>query len=215
MKYPFTSLTIFPLLRLFVRKTIGFENLPKPPFILAANHDSYLDPMLIIAVVVPKVDKQVHYLAMKGRFWDFFGDKIARNWAGCVPLDEGKEKALKELMRLLRKGDVVGIFPGGPRSPDGNLTKGKTGAVRMALAAHCPVVPVGLIGTYDISPRDQIIPRLKRCEMRFGKPIYFNKYYNKKITNGTLHTLTHNLMKEIAKLINKKYLYKEIELSRL
>lgn len=208
MIYPFADKTFFALVRLFIRKVDGINNLPKAPFILAANHDSYLDPLLIGSVVVPKIGKQMHYLAMKGRFWNIFGDFISRKWAGCVPFDEGKKKAIKELIRLLKKGDMVGIFPGGPRSADGNLTRGKTGAVRLALAAKAPIVPLGLIGTYGIASGEKLIPRFKRADMKFGKPIFYDKYYNKKITKKLLRNLTNSLMEEIAKLINKKYLYK-------
>lgn len=209
MIYPFTSLTWFPLLRLFIRKTHNIGNLPKPPFILATNHESYLDPMLLDSVVIPRIDKQVHFLSMKGRFWHVFGDTLSRKWAGCVPLDEGKERAVKELVRLLKKGDAVGIFPGGPRTLDGNLTRGKTGAVRLALEAKVPIVPAGIIGAYEIAPKERLIPRLKRCEIRFGKPVYYDKYYDKKVAKKSLRKLTNELMQKIAKLINKKYLYND------
>ena len=208
MIYPFANIILFSLFMLFVRKFHNIELLPKPPFIIAANHDSYLDPLVLGPIVVKKTNKHIHFLAMKGRFWDMFGDRISRRWAGCVPLDEGKEKAIDELIRLLKKGDTVGIFPGGPRSLDGNLNKGKTGALRLALAAKCPIVPVGIIGAYDIAPGDRILPRLKRCEIKFGKPIYYDKYHNKKITKSLLRKLTDDLMEDIAKLANKKYLYK-------
>ncbi|MFH2028837.1 MAG: lysophospholipid acyltransferase family protein [Nanoarchaeota archaeon] len=207
MIYPFADFFLGSLVRLFIRKVHGMENLPKPPFILAANHESYLDPFLIIATVTPKLNKQIHYLAMKGRFWNKFGEIISRKWAGCVPLDEGKDKAMAELISLLKKGEIIGIFPGGPRSLDGNLTKGKTGAVRLALAAKVPIIPIGLKGTYDIAPKDKIIPNLKRCELFFGKPIYYTRYYKKKLSNRSLHKLTDGLMRQIGKLINKKYLY--------
>ena len=207
MIYPFLNHTLLALLRLFVRRVVGKENLPQPPFIVAANHESYLDPLLIVAVLVPRKDKQVHFLAMKGRFWHVFGDYISRKWAGCVPLDEGKEKALAELERLLKKGDIVGIFPGGPRSLDGNLTRGRTGAVRLAIAARVPIVPAGIIGAYDIASGDRLVPRLKRAEIVFGKPIHLTPLYGKRITKSMLRTHTDKLMEEIAQLIHKKYVH--------
>jgi len=203
MVFPILKITLFPVTRLFIRKYSGLENLPSPPFILAANHGSYLDPFLMSAVVVPKIDKKIHYLAMKGRFWNFFGDHISREWAACVPVDEGKKKALDDLTKCLKKGNIVGIFPGGARTLDGHLTRGKTGAVRLALNANVPIVPVGILGAYKIAPRDKLIPRLKRCELKFGKPIYYKK--PKKITHALLRTHTTHLMKTIAKMIGKKY----------
>jgi len=203
MVWPVIKRTLFPISRLFIRHHTGLEHLPKPPFILAANHESYLDPFLILSLVVPKINKKIHYIVMKGRFWDFFGDRLSREWAACVPVDEGKKKAVKELEKVLKKGSCVGIFPGGARSLDGNLTKGKTGAVRLALNANVPIVPVGIIGAYEIAPKNQLIPKLKRCELKFGKPIYLKK--PKKITHALLRKHTTTLMKTIAKLIGKKY----------
>jgi 1-acyl-sn-glycerol-3-phosphate acyltransferase len=206
MLYALPIIASFRLGGLFVRKVYGIENLPKSGgFILAANHDSYLDPFIIMASLISSINHRVHWLAMKGRFWDFFGDRISRNWSGCVPLDEGKEKALKELTEFLKKGDSVGIFPGGPRSPDGNLTKGKTGISRLVLGAKVPVIPVGLIGTYEIAPKERLIPRLKRADVKIGKPMYFKKYYNKKVTKKILIEIVDEVMKEIARLTKKRY----------
>ncbi|MFH1641665.1 MAG: lysophospholipid acyltransferase family protein [Nanoarchaeota archaeon] len=203
MVYPIARYTVAPLLRLFIRKVDGLNNLPKPPFIIAANHESFLDPFLILAVTLPLIDQKIHYLAMKGRFWNLFGDGISRHWAGCVPLDEGKQNALTELADILSNGGIVGIFPGGPRSLDGRLTKGKTGAVRLALETKVPIVPVGLIGTFNIAPDNTLIPRPRRANIRFGKPIYYNT------KNPNLKNLTSDLMAKIADLADKQYLYNE------
>lgn len=208
MKYPFTSIIIFPLLRLFIRKATGLENLPKKGgFVIAANHESYLDSYIIGAVIIPKIDKQIHFLTLKTGFGiKLVGEKIAHDWAGDIFLEKGKEKeALDEAVHVLKKGGIVGIYPGGRTSK--RLRKGKTGAVRMALRAKVPIVPIGLIGTYKIAPKERRIFSLRRCELNIGKPIYMDKYYNKKITKALLRKLTDDLMLEIARLTGKKYLY--------
>ena len=207
--HPYLEYSIGALFRLFVRKVHGAENIPvNKPFILAANHDSFLDPLIIYASVNKYIDKPVHWLAMKGRFWGYFGDLIAHDWIGCVPLDQGKDKALSELVDLLRNGDKVGIFPGGPRSPDGSLTRGKTGISRLVLGARVPVIPVGLIGTFNIAPRERVIPHLKRAEIKFGKPMYFDKYYKKRVSKKMLREIVTEVMKGIGKLTKKRYKYK-------
>src|SRR3989344_2559149 len=192
MVYSFTNITLFAILRLFLRKADGIENIPKKgAFIVAANHESYFDPLLIIATIVPLINKKIHFLAMRGRFWNKFGDKISHDWAGCVPLDKGKEyKALKELKYLLNKKEIIGIFPEGPRSLDGNLRKGKTGISRLVLSAKVHVLPVGLIGTYEIASNEKLIPKLKKANIRIGKPLYFNEYYNKRVTKKVLREIT-------------------------
>ena len=209
MKYPFIITIILKLARLFVRGVSGLENIPKKGgFIIAANHESYLDSYIIGAVIVPKIDKQIHFLTFKtGLGIKLFGEKIAHDWAACIFVEKGKEKeALDKTIHLLKKGEIVGIYPGGRTSK--RLRKGKTGAVRAALRARVPIVPVGLIGTYNIAPKERRIPALKRCEIRIGEPIYLTKYYNKKITKALLRKLTDELMLEIARLTGKKYLYR-------
>ena len=208
MAYFFTKLMMLPILRLFIRKVDGLENLPKKAFVLSANHESYFDSYLINAITLPHLDKIVHVLTVKtGLGIKLVGEKISKKWAGVILLEKGKEKeALDETVQLLKKGEIVGIYPGGRTSK--RLRKGKTGAVRAALRARVPIVPVGLIGTYNIAPKERRIPALKRCEIRIGEPIYLTKYYNKKITKALLRKLTDELMLEIARLTGKKYLYR-------
>jgi len=187
----------------FIKRTDGKKNIPKKgPFIIVANHNSYLDPFIIYKVVYPHINQKIHFLAMKGRFWDKFGDKISRG-VGCIPLDEGKEKALNEMESLLNQGKVVALFPGGPRSLDGSLPKGRTGAVRLALATNALILPIGIIGAYEIAPRDNLIPKLKRCEVKIGKPISIKT--KKEITKRLLHHLTDKMMMEITKLSKEDY----------
>lgn len=209
MVYPISKRTIFlPLRLLFLKNIEGTENIPKKgPFILTSNHESYLDPLLIGSVVIPLLNKKIHFLAKKGYFWDFFGNKIAKDWGGCISLSDGKEKALQKLMLLLKQGEIVGIFIEGPESLDGQLKKGKTGAVRLALKAKVPILPIGLIGTFNIVPGNKLIPKLKRAKLRIGKLIYLDKYYQKKIGNRLLRKLTDDIMYIISELTGKPYNY--------
>ena len=191
------------LARLFIRKVRGKKNIPlNMPLVVVANHDSYLDPFLIVSILDSVVKKKIHFLVMKGRFWNKFGDRLSRG-CGCIPLDDGKEKALKEMEYLLKKKEIVALFPGGPRSLDGSLPKGKTGAVRLALSTKAQILPIGIIGSYEIAPQDKLIPKLRRCEVNIGRPISLAPA--KKITKRSLNLLTDKVMVEIAKLSNKKY----------
>lgn len=207
MVYPISKKILFAPLKLFLKKIEGMENIPKKgSFVLASNHESYLDPFLLDSIIIPLLNKKIHFLAAKGRFWDLWGDRIAKGWAGCVCLDEGKEKAFKELASLLKEGEIVGIFTS-PKSMDGSLKKGKTGVVRVALKARVPILPMGIIGTFNIAPRNKLIPRLKRAELHIGKPIYLDKYYKQKINESLLRRLTDDLMEVISELTGKPYNY--------
>jgi 1-acyl-sn-glycerol-3-phosphate acyltransferase len=78
----------------------------------------------------------------------------------------------------------------------------------VALKARVPIVPVGIIGSYDILPKGAKFPRFKRARLVIGKPIYLNKFYGKKADYKTLEKITEMVMKEIAKLICQKYEFK-------
>jgi len=208
MVYPIAKKTLFSFIRLFLKEVKGIENIPKKgPFIIASNHECYLDPFLIISAITPLKDKKIHFLANKGRFWDFFGDNISRQWAGAVPLDEGKEKAFQELLYLLKKEEIVALFIEGQRSLDGKLLKGKTGVVRLALKSNVPILPIGLIGTFEIAPRDKLMPKLKRAKMNIGRVIYLDKQYENDINERLLRNLTDKVMHTISRLTNEPYNY--------
>ncbi len=208
MVYPIAKRILFRPIRLFLKEVAGMKNIPKKgTFIITSNYASYLDPWLIGSVIIPLKNKKIRYLSMKGRFWDLWGDRIMKDWLGLILLDGRKKEALQDLLSLLKKGEIVGILIEGGRSPDGNLQRGKTGIIRLALASNVPILPIGITGTFDIAPRDQLIPKLKRAKMRIGKPIYLNDYYNKKIDKKLLRKLTDDVMYVISDLTGKPYHY--------
>src|SRR5207302_2444422 len=93
---------------------------------------------------------------------------------GQVPIDRSggraSEAALRKGLEILQKGDLLGLYPEGTRSPDGRLYRGKTGIARMALEAGVPVIPVAMINTFDIQPPGKILPRIMRVGIRIGEP---------------------------------------------
>ena len=207
MAYTIGKKTIMPLFKLWIKKVNGLENVPrKGQFIIAANHESYMDHLIIASTFISYVDRKIHFLAKKEHFNNIV-KKAWHNYAGAIPLDRqaGGKEALKWAVQALKKGKIIAIHPEGTRSLTGNLQKGKTGVVRLALAAKVPVLPVGLIGTFEILPKGKYIPKLRKATMSIGKPIYFDKYYNKRITKKMLREITTSMMKEIAKLCKQEY----------
>ena len=105
----------------------------------------------------------------------------------------------------MKRGNIIIIHPEGTRSNDGKLQKAKTGVARLALAAKVPILPVGLIGTFEILPKWKKIPRLSKAKINIGKLIYFNAYYGKENDKKTIRFVTTKVMKEIAKLTKERY----------
>lgn len=193
---------------LYVKKINGSENIPKKgAFILAANHCSYIDHLFLYLVVLPKYNKVVHFLAKKEHFRGFIQCSWHR-WVYAIPIDReaGGKEALKEAIKCLRKGKIIGIYPEGTRSLDGKIQRGKTGVARLALIAKVPVVPVGLINTFKILPKGRFIPKGGKIGIiNIGKPMFFKEYYKKENDHTTLRRVTTKIMKETAKLSNQKY----------
>ncbi|MBL7054756.1 1-acyl-sn-glycerol-3-phosphate acyltransferase [Candidatus Woesearchaeota archaeon] len=195
----------------FVKDITGIENIPeKGAFIIASNHSSYLDPMILPCMFIKYFKKQVHYLGKKELFESWVGNKI-HNAAGTIPVDKGKKGkvALKSALKALKEEKIIGIFPEGGRSRTGRLEKGKTGVARLALWSQVPVIPIGINGSYEVWPSHKKIFRFKKeIYVNIGKPMYFDRYYNKKLTKQLLRTITTKIMKKIASLTGMKYNFK-------
>ena len=166
-----------PLAKAVWRPTvIGLENVPATgPVILASNHLSFADSV-VIPVVVPR---KVVFLA-KSDYFTGTGVRgaISRGWftgLGMLPVDRDDSKAalasLDTALEVLGRGEAFGIYPEGTRSRDGRLYRGRTGVAHLALTAGVPVVPVGLTGTERLQPVGARLPRIVPITVRFGEPI--------------------------------------------
>lgn len=195
-----------PLLGLWIDKVTGVENVPKNvPFIIAANHTSYMDHVVIISWFVHYLNRKVHFLAKKEHF-DNKIKKIFHGHWGAIPLDredKGKD-ALEWAIKAIRRGRIIAIHPEGTRSLNGKLQRAKTGVARIAIKSRALVLPVGLIGAFEVLPKGKYIPRLKRITMNIGHPMRFREYYGK-ADKLALRRITNTIMKEIAGLSNQEY----------
>lgn len=215
MVYPIGKLIIPPIYKLWLRKVEGLENVPRDkPFIIAANHASYYDALLLHSIIIPKINRKIRAL-VNSYYWKPLVSRWFLNWGECIPVYVEHEKdankknkaALQEASSYLKKGGIIQIFPEGARSKDGKLQKAKTGVARLALKAKVPVLPIGIIGSNKVLPKSALFPRFARCEVKIGKLIDFGKYFNKKPNNKIFERVTRSIMKEIAKLTNQGYNY--------
>lgn len=206
--------SIYPLIRRYIKSIEGIENLSKEGcYIIAANHASYIDDFIFSCIPLFHTNKHIHIFVKDRYFKNYFIRKFLE-YGECIPIYIDKSEKAKSLngealikaADYLKYKDIVGIFPEGTRSPDGILQKGKIGVARLALSAKVPVIPYGIIGSSKILPKGAIFPRFKRCEVKIGKPIYFDKFYGKN-DKKTYEEVTRIVMKEIAKLIGQEYNY--------
>jgi 1-acyl-sn-glycerol-3-phosphate acyltransferase len=187
-------------------KVEGRDRLPKRgPFILAANHRSFLDSIFIPMVV----HRRVTFVA-KAEYFD--EPKTAWFFRGCgqIPIRRGggsaSERALESATEVLQAGGVFGIYPEGTRTRDGKLHRGHTGVARLALKNQVPIVPIGLIGTDDVQPVDRKMPKLfQHVTIRFGKPIEPERYSDRPHDQLVFRELTDEVMYEIAELSGYEY----------
>ena len=158
----------------------GLENVPPSGgFIVAPNHLSFLDSVLVQALMPRPVAffAKAEYFTgtgMKGALMRSFFEGV-----GSIPVQRGQQaasvQALKTLLGMLETGDGVGIYPEGTRSRDGLLYRGRTGVGWLALTTGAPVVPVGLLGTDRLQPAGSRWIRPQHFTMKIGKPLYFER----------------------------------------
>jgi 1-acyl-sn-glycerol-3-phosphate acyltransferase len=140
------------------------------PVILAANHQSYVDPPLV--GVCSRRD--VHYLARKTLLdLPFLGKLLPR--INVIPVDrDGNDmSALKTIIRLVRSGKGVVLFPEGTRSPDGALQRGKPGIGLIIAKTGAPVQPVRIFGSHEAFPKGSGSIRAVPITVVVGEPIRF------------------------------------------
>ena len=132
--------------------------------IIAPNHQTYADPPL---VTIP-VHRPVFYMA-----WDrlfripLLGWFIRRLRAFPVDIDARDSRATREVVRLLRAGEAVMIFPEGERSLDGQVAAFKMGAFRLAASLEVPVLPVTITGGHEAWPPRRLLPRRGRMTITY------------------------------------------------
>lgn len=200
-----------PLLRLLFRPRIeGLENIPEDgAAIVAGNHLSFSDHFLMPAILKRRITflAKAEYFTgpgVKGRLTAAFFRS-----AGQIPVDRsGKDAgqaALREGLGVLSKGELLGIYPEGTRSHDGRLYKGKVGVAAMALGAGVPVVPCAMVGTFEIQPPGQKIPKIRRVTIRFGRPLDFSRYAGMEGERAVLRAVTDEIMYEVLALSGQEY----------
>lgn len=156
---------------LFGLRVRGREHLIEDgPVLVVANHQSFLDPPLIGTLY----GSEMHFLARKTLFKGFF-KWLYGQW-NSIPVDQEKPdmSSLKTIIRRLKDGNRVLVFPEGARTEDGSLGKAQPGVGLIAVKAGVPIQPMRIRGARRALPRGSARIRLERIEVHVGEPIVFS-----------------------------------------
>jgi 1-acyl-sn-glycerol-3-phosphate acyltransferase len=205
------NLVAGPLLKTVFRPwVVGLDNIPKTGgVILASNHLSFIDSIFLPLLI----DRRIYFLAKS----DYFTGKGLKNWAvkhfllgtGMLPIDrsggKASEASLNTGLDVIAKGNVLGIYPEGTRSPDGKMYRGRTGVARMILEGHVPVVPVAMVDTEKVMPIGSKIPKVRRIGVIFGEPLDFSRFEGLEGDRFILRAITDEIMYELSRISGQEY----------
>ncbi len=205
IRFPFCELP-FPFLKLlswcivkpfFSFEARGLHHLQRinGPVILAGNHTGFLDaPMLLAAA-----NRYFHFIMTEEVLdWGLLGYVV--RFGNIIPLYKGKEKrALAEVVRKLKNGATVCIFPEGKLTQDGNLNPFNEGAAFLQEKSGAPIIPFTIYGGFEAWPQVRQWPVFRKIILQFGEPIESNVHQDRKriteILKSKIQTMKDTLEK--------------------
>ena len=194
MFYIIAKFIFLIIFKLFFRlKVSGQENIPQNgPFIIVANHSSLLDPIILGISIKPKII----FVAAAYLFEIGWLGYLLRK-ANSIPVQrENDIKAIKQSLKILRQGRVLGIFPEGGIDRQKNNLPVRAGAAYLATKAGAPIVPVRIKGADRALPRGaKFIRSLNKIEVEIKKPIFCSRHTNK--NKEIIERVVESYIKEI------------------
>lgn len=178
----FCKIFLKPVVDKFLIKEVeGLENLPKENFILAANHQSHLDQIMTSYVCVPR---RFHMIGQTDGYHGFAKILLYLLYfiAGVIPVnrddEKSRKKAVEEAIKVLKKRDILIIYPEGTRTRTGEIQNGYPGVAKIFLEIGTPILPVGIKGTFELMPPGKGFPGIEKIvKINIGKPLYFKKEF--------------------------------------
>ncbi|MET3289538.1 1-acyl-sn-glycerol-3-phosphate acyltransferase [Brevibacillus fluminis] len=172
-------------------RVIGRENVPKTgAVILCCNHIGNIDPPLLGS----GIERQVRFMAKEELFHVPVLSFLLKKF-GTFPVKRGAgdRNAIRTTLKILEDGEILGIFPEGTRSKNGELGRAQSGSAMFALKSKAEVVPVAIIGPWRF---------LKPITIIYGKPIDMTAIREKKVDSESMREATDLIMQHIKELID-------------
>lgn len=183
---------------LFRWEIYGLENIPRTGgALLAANHASFLDPLLLGIPLRRSVYLLARNTLFRPRPWGWYLKKIH-----AVPLDRGRfyPESLKRVLGLLGEGEIVVVFPEGTRGDGRTLGRAKGGLGLLVARSGVPVVPAYISGAARVLPKGACFLRLRKVRIIYGLPLNLAPRGDAPPAEGDFREIGSRVMAEIAEL---------------
>jgi 1-acyl-sn-glycerol-3-phosphate acyltransferase len=190
----------------------GLERIPRNgAVILAANHISNLDPVILGAWITPALRRRrMHWLGKKELFgWPLFGWLAANGGVHPVDRSTADVEAFRLATRILDAGFVLLVFPEGTRSPTGALQEAKDGVAMLAMRTGAAIVPIGVSNSDAVWPKGRTLPRpfpRRTVHVRIGEPFRATDLVPPDTDRRAAKTMaTTAIMGRIAELLDERH----------
>jgi len=182
----------------FTMRVVHSERmLESGPLIIAVNHSSFFDPPL--AGICSR--RGVYYLARKTLLkWPFFGPLFPAMNVIPVERDGNDMSALREVIKKVKDGNAVLLFPEGTRSLDGRLQPARAGIGLVIAKTGAPVLPMRIFGAYEAFPKNARRFQLSPITVVIGEPIHFTEEEIANTSRETYQILSNRVMDAIGAL---------------
>lgn len=203
MLFRFISTALHAVFRLvFTLEYFGEENVPESgAVIVAGNHPSYLDPLLLSL----PIERRVYFMAWDKLFSIPVLGSLLRQ-AGAFPVRLGSKdpNAFNMALEVLKDGRALGIFPEAGRTAEGPMNPLKTGTARLAIESGAPIVPVTITGAYDAWPSSRLVPWPRKITVKYHQPIVLDP--EDVARQGESRKYQEEIMRDVREAIERRLL---------